>query len=182
MKKTLILFLSISFYLLSFAQEYDPYTYQDIKQPGGLSEKVFFGGGFGLQFGTLTVIKFTPEIGYRINEKTDAGVGLYYSYIKNNNFYGFSDHIYGGKLFSRFYVTPNMFLTGEYEMLNISDYDIYTGQYTGERVFIQGMPLGVGWYQKAGERFAIITTLLYNVLQDEKTPYSNPVFRISFVY
>jgi len=179
--KTFFTLLFISFCIFSYSQEYDPYTYQEIKKKPKINEKLFFGGGFGLQFGTYTSIKFTPEIGYRLTEKADVGVGLYYLYSKNN-FYHYSDHIYGGKIFSRFYVTPNFFLTGEYESLNIADYDLFTGQYTGKRIFIDGLPLGIGWRQQLGDRFAVLTTLMYNVLQSEKTPYSNPIFRVSFIY
>ncbi len=175
----IILFIFFQFY--SYSQEYDPYTYQDIKKKPEGNERIFFGGGLGLQFGTFTTIKFTPEIGYRITDNFDVGIGLYYLYTKNN-YYHYSDHIYGGKVFSRFYITPNFFLTGEYETLNIADYDIYTGQYTGTRIFIDGLPLGIGWRQQLGERFSVLTTLMYNVLQSEKTPYSNPIFRVSFIY
>ena len=173
------IFMFLCFF--SYSQEYDPYTYQDIPKKSAISEKIFLGGGFGLQFGTYTNVKIAPEIGYKITEKLDVGVGLYYLFLKNN-YYHLSDRIYGGKLFSRFYVTPNFFLTGEYEVLNIADYDLYTGQYTGERIFIDGLPLGIGWRQQLGDRFAVLTTLMYNVLQKEKTPYSNPIFRVSFIY
>lgn len=180
--KVLITFIFIFIlHLGSFSQEYDPYTYQDIKEKSNFRDNFFFGGGIGLQFGQITSFKVNPEIGYRLTEKTDIGTGLYYIYIKNK-FYHYTDYVYGGKLFTRFYLTPNFYLTGEYEMLNIADYDLYTGQYTGKRIFIEGLPLGIGWRQQLGEKFAILTSLMYNVLQSEKTPYSNPVFRVSFIY
>ncbi len=181
MKIIFTLFLIFSLYVSSFSQEYDPYTYQDIKKKSTFPDKLILGGGFGLQFGTVTIIKLTPEIGCRLTEKTDVGIGMYYLYA-HNHFYNYTDNIYGGKLFSRYYVTPNFFLTGEYEMLNIADYDIMTGQMTGQRIFIEGLPLGIGWKQQLGNRFAILTTLMYDVLLNEKTPYSNPIFRVSFIY
>jgi len=174
-----LFFITSCFHI--YSQEYDPYTYQDIKKPTTFTDKIFFGGGFGLQFGALTSIKINPEIGYRLTNKIDIGAGLYYLYLKNN-YYHITDKIYGGKLFSRFYITPNFFLTGEYETLNIADYDLYTGQYTGNRIFISGLPIGIGWRQPLGDKFAVMTTLMYNVLQNEKTPYSNPIFRVSFIY
>jgi len=179
--KQLLIILFIFFRIYSYSQEYDPYTYQDIKKKPEVNNNIFFGGGFGLQFGTFTTVKFTPEVGYKVTDNLDIGIGLYYLYTKNN-LYHYSDNIYGGKIFSRFYITPNFFLTGEYETLNIADYDIYTGQYTGKRIFIDGLPLGIGWRQQLGTRFAVLTTLMYNVLQNEKTPYSNPIFRVSFIY
>ena len=181
MKFIFTFLLIFSSFYSSYSQEYDPYTYQDIKEKSNFTDNFFFGGGFGLQFGSVTSVNINPEFGYKLTEKIDIGTGLYYIYVKNN-FYHFTDYVYGGKLFSRFYVTPNFFLTGEYEMYNIADYDLYTGQYTGQRIFIDGLPLGIGWRQQLGERFAILTSLMYNIIKKEKTPYSNPIFRISFIY
>ncbi|NPA67966.1 MAG: hypothetical protein GXO50_05090 [Chlorobi bacterium] len=181
MKTFVIFFISIFIYLVSFSQEYDPYTYQDIKPKSTLKDKIFFGGGFGLQLGSVTNITVMPEVGYRFTDKFTAGTGLYYMYTSISA-YNYSDNVYGGKIFSRYYVVPDFFIAGEYESLNIADYDLYTGYYTGGRIWVQGLLLGGGWRQKIGEHFAILTTLMYNVLEDDKTPYSNPVFKISFIY
>ncbi len=167
--------------VISFSQEYDPYTYQDIKPKKAINDKLFFGGGFSFQFGTFINLNLFPEIGYHLTEKIDVGAGAYYIFLKSN-YYHYTDRVYGGKLFIRFFIADNFYLTGEYETLNIADYDLYTGQYTGQRIFIDGLPLGIGWKQQAGEHFAILTSLMYNVLHTEKTPYSNPIFRISFVF
>jgi hypothetical protein len=180
--KTAAGFLILLFWFTnSFSQEYDPYTYQDIKKKSGFTDNLFFGGGFALQFGSVTAVKINPELGYKLNEKADIGIGAYYIYLKNT-YYHFTDYVYGGKFFTRYYLTPNFFLTGEYEVFNIADYDIQTGIYAGQRIYVEGLPLGIGWKQPLGDRFAVLTTLMYNVLQTDKTPYSNPIFRISFIY
>ena len=182
MKKLfLILCIITRISLYSFSQEYDPYTYQDIKPKSVLSDKVFFGGGFGLQFGTFTVIKITPEVGYRLSSNFEIGVGAYYMFTKNS-IYNFSDHVYGGNIFTRVFVYKNIFIQGEYEMLNIADFDYSTGYYTEQRIFIPGLLGGIGYRQKVGERSAILTTVLYNFSISDKTPYMNPIFRISFIY
>ncbi len=177
----LVIFLLFTSYISVYSQEYDPYTYQDIEQKPNLSEKIFFGGGFGLQFGTFTMIKLTPEIGYRPAEMFEFGIGAYYIYSKNF-YYNFSDHVYGGNAFGRLYVCQNFYIQGEYEMLNIADFDYTTGYYTGKRIFITGILGGIGYRQKIGKRTAILTSVLYNFTISPKTPYNNPVFRVSLIF
>jgi hypothetical protein len=182
MKKILfILFVLIHFVFESISQEYDPYTYQDYDEKKVLSEKVFFGGGFGLQFGTFTLIKLTPEFGYRPTDFSEIGLGAYYMFSKNS-IYNFSTHIYGGNIFARIFIFGDFYVQGEYELLNIDDFDYNTGYYNGQRVFIPGYLAGIGYRQKVGKRSAIMTTILYNFSLTAKTPYLNPVFRISFIY
>ncbi len=183
MKKNIILFVFLITFgsLQVFSQEYDPYTYQDIEKKPILNEKIFFGGGFGVQFGTLTVLKFTPEVGYRIAPSVVLGVGGYYMYAKNN-IYNISDNVYGGKVFTRLFIYNDIYLLGEYEMLNIADYDINTYYYTGERVFIPGLIGGIGYRQKLGKRSALLSSISYNFSMSEKTPYQNPIIRFTFVF
>ena len=96
--------LRITFFILivshsaGFSQVYDPYTYQDIEPKPTLSEKFFFGGGIGLQFGTFSVIRLTPEIGIRPKEMFEIGIGAYYLYSKSF-YYNISVHVYGGNVF-----------------------------------------------------------------------------------
>ena len=177
----LTIFLLIIFYITIYSQEYDPYTYQDIEQKSNLTENIFYGGGFGMQFGTFILIKLTPEIGYRPTEMFEVGVGAYYMFTKNLN-YNFSDQVYGGNVFGRLYACQNFYIQGEYEMLNIADFDYTTGYYTNERIFIPGILGGIGYRQKIGKRAAILTSVLYNFTITPKTPYNNPTFRISLIF
>jgi len=183
MKKKICLsvfFITINI-LSGFSQEYDPYTYQDIDRKPILNEKIFFGGGFGLQLGTITVLKVTPEIGYRFLPSLETGVGGYYMYV-NNSLYNTTDDVYGGKIFSRLFIYNDLFLQGEYEMLNIADFDINTYYYTGERVFITGFLGGIGYRQKIGKRAAFLSSISYNFLINEKTPYQNPIIRFTLIF
>jgi len=178
MKKQ-ILYISILFfitldYTFGFSQEYDPYTFQDIKKVHSLKDKVFFGGGIDFQFGTYTVIKLTPEVGYRISPIFELGLGTYFLYIKDFSS-NISTSIYGGKFFSRYYVFNSLVILGEYEVLFVPDY-------LGNRIIVPGLLGGVGYQQKLGDRFAVQTSILYNFLMSGNTPYKNPIIRISFVY
>jgi len=179
--KFLILFFLTILLHNSYSQEYDPYTYQDIDEKKVLSDKVFFGGGLGLQFGTFTLIKLTPEIGFRPVEILETGIGAYYMYSKNF-VYHISSHVYGGSGFARLYVFQNFFLKGEYELLNVDEIDYTTGYYSGRRIFVPGLLGGIGYRQQVGKRSAFLTTVLYNFTMTENTPYYNPVFKVSFIF
>ncbi len=181
MKYLLFTILLITSNISIYSQEYDPYTYQDIEPKSSLNENIFYGGGFGLQLGTFILIKLTPEIGYRPTEKFEFGIGAYYMFTKNT-FYNFSDHVYGGNVFGRLFIYQNIYIQGEYEILNVADFDYTTGYYTGGRIFIPGILGGIGYRQKIGERSAILTTILYNFTITNKTPYYNPIFRISLIF
>ena len=181
MKFLLSAVLLITSYTSIYSQEYDPYTYQDIEPKSSLNDNIFYGGGFGLQFGTFILIKVTPEIGYRLTENFELGIGVNYMFTKNS-YYNFSDHVYGANIFGRLFVYNDIYIQGEYEMLNVADFDYTTSYYTGERIFIPGILGGIGYRQKIGEKAAILTSILYNFTISDKTPYYNPVFRISLIF
>ncbi len=145
-------------------------------------EKLFFGGGFGFQIGTITSIELLPEVSYRFNPRFYMGVGLHISYFKNFA-YDYQADVYGGKAFARFYALNNVFLQAEFELLNVKEFDYDPIlQYTGRRIFVPGMLGGVGYRQKIGQRSAVLFTILYNFAMTEQTPYINPVFRVSIEF
>ena len=85
------------------------------KKPFWDWERVYTGGGIGVQFGTVTFVNVAPDIGYKITERYSAGIGLRYMYFKTP---AYKLDIYGASVFNRFVVTDFFFLHGEYEVLN----------------------------------------------------------------
>jgi len=80
-------------------------------------DRVYFGGGLDLAFGTITIIGASPLVGYMITEKLSAGVGITYQYYKDNRFTpDFTTSIYGGRLFARYNIFDPFFLYNEYEI------------------------------------------------------------------
>ena len=45
------------------------------EEPASFMDKLFLGGNFGLQFGTVTNIEFSPLVGYHITNRLAGGVG-----------------------------------------------------------------------------------------------------------
>lgn len=183
---TLVLLITLNCCNKLSAQEIQPYT------PEKFSEKVFFGGNFGLQFGDITLVDVSPMVGYRFTDQVAVGVSLSYKYYHYKKFffnpysYTFSDmtsNIYGASIFGRYYFVENLFAHAEYEYL-IYSYDNYRPNTGGasfsksiETVDVPGLYLGGGYRQPIGGRTSFTITILYNVMESPYSPYSNPIIR-----
>jgi hypothetical protein len=142
------------------------------KDDTAFSDKLFTGGDFGLQFGTLTVVQLSPIVGYWVTQdKLAVGAGITYQYY-NNHAYKFSTSIYGGNVFTRYYFGESFFAHGEYEMLNVEAFDGFH-----DRVWVPGLLAGGGYRQPLGEKASFTIIALWNFTQSTYTPYNNPVIR-----
>jgi hypothetical protein len=138
-------------------------------------DKLFFGGNFGLQFGSITFVDLSPLIGYKVNKKLWAGVGVIYQYYhRNDTYYNFTTNIYGGRLFGRYFITDNFFGQGEVEYLNLEAYDAFYPR----RVDVTNVLGGIGYIQRFAPNSGIVAMILYNFNQSRYTPYNNPVIRV----
>ena len=146
-----------------------------------LKENIFYGGGFGLQFGDITAIEVLPEVSYKLHKYFYIGIGGQASYYKDFR-YNVTRYVYGLKPFVRLFLFSDFYLQGEYEVLNVPKIDINTGYYTGTRTFVSGMLGGIGYRQKMGKRLSVMTTLLFNFTISLQTPYLNPIYRIGFIF
>ncbi len=144
-------------------------------------DRIYVGGGLGLQFGDITNIQVSPIVGYRINEKLAAGIGITYIYyrIKFDNAPDFETNIYGGSVFVRRNLNEQFFLHGEYESLNF-EFPNRDGTFTRE--WVPGLLLGGGYFMPLGRNAGFSATALYNVIHDDlKSPYNSPlILRIGF--
>lgn len=145
-------------------------------------DRLYFGGNFGMQFGTVTLIDFSPLAGVMITPKYSAGLGLTYQYFKDRRYYGGESSSYGWRAFNRYNVLPNVFLHGEFESINFDNYNLGTEQF--ERIWSNALFLGGGYFAPfGGGRGGANFTFLYNVLHDNlRSPYGEPyVIRVGFV-
>ena len=144
------------------------------------ADHLFFGGSFGLQFGSQTYVEIAPIIGYNINPKLAAGLGLKYTYYNYSDSYSnsYSTNIYGGGPFVRYVLFQGLFLHAEYEILNLEVPDPYYLTYKREN--ISSVFLGGGYRQMIGEKSSLDFLLLYNINESSNSPYVNPVIRIGF--
>lgn len=152
------------------------------KKPAKKSQKsfkdnLFFGGYLNLSFGSYTVIGIEPMIGYKINPKLSAGVKVRYDYIKDDRSgRDYTTSTYGGSIFGRYSVTPKFYAQAEVASYNY-EYFYVSGS---DRDWVPFLFLGGGFVQPLGERSWLNIQVLFDVLQDNASPYDNwePFFSI----
>ncbi len=181
MRKSLYILLFIySFVTISAFAQTDSINGRPAKEHRPLKDRFYFGGNLGLQFGNQTYIDISPLVGYKITEKFSAGLGITYIYYKqrfpNYPQYNYETSIYGGRVFSRYYIIENLFAHTEIEMLNMEVFDVIKYEY--KRKNILSPFVGAGYVQRFGQSSGIYIMLLYNLNDTPDSPYSNPVIRI----
>jgi len=144
-------------------------------------DRLYFGGNFGMQFGTVTLIDFSPLIGLMITSKFSSGVGITYQYFNDRRYIGGESSSVGGRLFSRYNILPNIFLHTEYESINFDNYNLISDRF--ERIWSNALFLGGGYFAPFGPRGGANFSFLYNVLHNNlRSPYGEPyVIRVGFV-
>lgn len=90
-------------------------------------DKVQFGGGLGLGFGSgYTDISVMPSAIYNVNEIVAVGVGLQFGYLNSRNYY--ESYVYGGSLITLVNPIPEIQLSAELEQVRVNtDYDSRNG-------------------------------------------------------
>ena len=161
-------------------------------------ERIFFGGNFGLQLGTITNIELSPLVGYKITPDFSAGTGIRYEYYKSTGKYGYSPSyrtfIYGSSVFTRYMFLRDLgdklrlgtgsalFAHAEYEVLSLEK-KIFEYPYTEEgRFFIHSVLVGGGLFQPVGRRGGVLFMVLWNLNESYDSPYSNPIMRVGLIF
>ncbi|HLG34821.1 MAG TPA: hypothetical protein VI757_08080 [Bacteroidia bacterium] len=154
--------------------------------------KFYFGGNLGLMFGTYTVVDISPLIGYKVTERFHVGTGLTYTYYKYqedgpNNTKGasYETSIYGGRLFTRYFVVENLFLHVEDELISIELPDLAHYYATGDieitRQWLNSVLVGGGYgygFGSDGPAISIMVLFRVNNEFDDFYPYQNPIIRV----
>ncbi|MFT7352015.1 MAG: hypothetical protein ACI9XR_001780 [Flavobacterium sp.] len=106
-------------------------------------EKVQFGGGLGLGFGTgFTNIAVAPSAIYNVNQYFAAGLGLQYNYLSQKN--QFSSHQYGLSLIALVNPIQEIQFSVELEQLRVNvSYD--NPAFKSENFWNTGLFLGAGY-------------------------------------
>jgi outer membrane protein assembly factor BamA len=149
-----------------------------INKESNWQDRIYFGGGFGLQGGSWgTSISLSPIVGYMVNSRLSVGVGATYQYYKyKDSFYDYSDNRYGGQVFARVNLIKQIFAYGHYSFLNYS----FNGNENDRRT-VYRLPLGLGMSQPIGSRSSLNFLAAYDVLYENNGPYASPwVFSIFF--
>jgi hypothetical protein len=158
-------------------------------------DRLFFGGNFSLMFGYITNIEISPLVGYYITPRLAAGTGIRFEYYKDKGYYyPFQTTIYGGSVFSRYIIIKNLgeginmglntgiFSQVEYEILSLEK-EYFEPPYSEDgRFLVHSVLVGGGIIQPIGRRSAFLVTVLYNLNESVRSPYSNPIIRVGFTF
>ena len=144
-------------------------------------DRLYFGGNLGLQFGTVTLVDVSPLVGVMITPRLSGGLGATFQYYDDNRFQGAEGTSYGGRIFGRYNILPNIFAQAEYESINWEAYDYFVEDF--RRTWSNALFLGAGYFAPFGNRGGANFTFLYNVLHDNHNSYyAEPyVIRVGFV-
>lgn len=139
-------------------------------------DRVFFGGNFGLQVGSVTYINLAPIVGYKVTDRYRVGGGINYIYT---NYFGVSDHLVGMRFFQQFFVWKGILTHAEYEFMN------YPTGYTnpsGKEIsnIANAFNLGAGYQQNFGRRAFTNIIILYNVIHDRNNTIYNTPWSLRF--
>ena len=147
----------------------------------GLKDRLYYGGNFGFQFGLTTLIDVSPLVGVMITDKLSTGLGATFQYFDDNRFQGSTGSSYGGRVFGRYNLLPNIFAYTELESINWNAYSFVNERF--ERTWTEAFFVGAGYFAPFGSRGGANFTFLYNLKHDNRfSYYSEPyVIRVGFV-
>jgi len=130
--------------------------------------RVYYGGQVTLSFGSTTRIGIFPLVGYKLTPKLSGGAKAGYEYVDYDN--GPSANNYGGSVFARFRVGRSLYAHAEYEAIN---YELPTGPESSSREWVPFVLLGGGFTRAISPRTSVYAEVLFDVLQDDKSPYKD---------
>ena len=173
MKKLFLLLMVVSVAMTVKAQD------EEEPKRGFDKEKLFFGGSFGLSFGSYTLINVSPQVGYRFTKHVAAGAGVNFIYSSFKN-YGVRENygVAGLNIFGRFYPIEQIFIQAQPEMNYTWGKQKYDG---GAEVKLDGKMVpsflaGGGVAIPMGRKGAMLIMIQYDLLQQRRSPYGERPF------
>ena len=159
------------------------------KEKPPLKERLFYGGGIGLQFGTITDIELTPVVGLWVLPRLGIAAGPTFRYYKNPIY---STAIYGGRTYLEYIILQDfdnmipiglhlgLFLHSEYEVISLES--IFKDPNASGRFILGTFLAGGGIRQPIGARSSLNLTFLWALNDSGYGIYGNPEIRISFMF
>jgi hypothetical protein len=169
-----------------------PYDQKSTDDTPPVKERLFYGGSFGLMFGTITDIQVSPVIGFWVLPRVAVAAGPTYRYYKDQ-----IDRtaLYGGRAYVQFVVVQDLgsilhvgghtgiFLHAEDELLSLkTSFWKNPPPYKTDRFYENTVLAGAGLSQQIGRRSSLNFMLLWPLNESVYEIYSKPEMRISFIF
>jgi hypothetical protein len=145
------------------------------------SDRLFYGGDVVLSFNTYGVIAgASPQVGYRVTDAWAVGLGTGVLYWRQN--LGATrdvNTIYNGNVFTRLVIYNNIYAQSEFQMVNVKVryFDSFLEEEYTQREWVSALYVGGGIRQPIGDRAYASFTVLWDLIDDPRSPYFNPVIR-----
>jgi hypothetical protein len=165
------------------------------KEVPPLKDRLFYGGNFSLQLGTVTNIEVSPVIGIWVQPRIAVALGPDYNFYKDPYQ---KTSIYGGRAYVQFVVFrelnkfiplgngTGLFLHLEDEVLSLDSFSWKNIATSPKRFSINTVLAGAGLSQQIGRRAAVNFMVLWAIGESDPDMtskiYSNPEIRIGFVF
>ncbi|HAM09072.1 MAG: hypothetical protein A2X05_04675 [Bacteroidetes bacterium GWE2_41_25] len=182
--------IQISLVLIILNSTFISVSGQNVRQEAPpLRERMFFGGSFGLQFGTLTNIQVSPIVGLWVLPRLAVAAGPTFTYYK---YYEDETTMCGGKGYAQFVILKDLnnilpvgihtgiFVHLEDELLNLESAYWQNPPYASDRFTVNTVLLGGGLSQQLGRRSFMNIMVLWALQNSGYAIYDNPEIRISF--
>lgn len=161
--------------------------------PPPIRERIFFGGSFGLQFGSYTNIEISPVVGLWVLPNVAIAAGPGYQYF-SDNYYNLSTSIFSAKAYGQVVLIRDLaqiiplgvhmgiVLHVEDELLNLDTY--YWQNITSEpdRFWLNSLLVGGGLSQPIGKKGSFNILILWVLNDSGYQIYDNPEIRIGFTF
>jgi len=134
-------------------------------------DKLYFGGYVNFSFGSYAMVGIEPLVAYKVLPFLSLGLKLRYDYISDKRYSEtYNTSTYGGSLFTRLVSKRRIYLHAEYASYN---YELFDETGESNREWIPYLFLGGGYSQPLGGRTSLNAQILFDVLQDDRSPYKN---------
>jgi len=195
--KYFALILLFAFSSLSIAQEIDSVavekdsiiveeeTQPETPRTSSTASKWYYGGNIGFSFwNDYFYLGVYPMVGYKVTPKLSVGGKIGYAYISDDRYEplpALNTSNYGASIFARFRLIPQIYFHTEYATWSYENVVNLTNDgYDTEREWVPYLLLGGGFNQQLGPNTWAFVEVLFDVIQDEKSPYEDWEPFISF--
>jgi len=174
MKRSVVLLLLVFAFSSGLYAQQDSTKAKQTPREKAEPSNVFYGGQLGLSFGDYFRIMVAPMVGWVLDPKSSVGIKVAYEYINDKRYDpDRTYHNYGASLFYRYRVIPQLYGHAEFAYYSYQ-YSIETdalGNLSSERSWVPFLLLGAGYVQPIAPRTSLFIEVLFDVLQDDKSPY-----------
>lgn len=177
--------------LISAQLAHAQYYKTDTSAPRGFDRsRLILGGSLGMVFGDYTNVEVSPLVGYRFNDYIAAGINVNAQYGQFKSYNGYGEvaqrdkyTIFGGGIWGRVYPIPMLFvhIQPEYNFVSQKSTVYYTNPKSdfSTNYSVPSLLVGAGYTQSVGGRVGIGISIMYDVIQDNRSPYrNNLIYRV----